>query len=187
VGAIDQHVHPARGQFPHEVRHGKHQRGGARHVVEHRQAGAPSHRLEHGLDNFTRSAQGKRDPHSDYPGSRLPRGLQEHVVAGIVIVAGGEQLIAAPQLERPRHGVNTGRGVVDEDQVARSHSDEAGHLRPSRFQPLLIMPPEELHGSRFHFLPQPGLQFQDRLRTGAERAVVQEHRSLRQRPVPAKV
>jgi hypothetical protein len=168
MGAIDQHVHPARGQFPGELRHGKHQRGGARHVVEHRQAGARSHRLEHRLDNFIRPAQGKRDSHRDHPGAHLPRGLQEHVVTGIVIVAGGKQLIAAAQLERAQHGVDAGRGVGDEDQVSRSCSDEAGHLRPSRFQPLLVVPPEELHRRSFHFLPQPSLQCQDRLRTGAE-------------------
>jgi hypothetical protein len=47
------------------------------------------------------------------------------------------------------------------------------------------MPPEKLHWRRFHFVPQLGLQLQDVLWAGAERAVVQEHLSRRQGPVMA--
>jgi hypothetical protein len=107
-------------------------------------------------------------------------------VAGIVVVVGGEQLIAAAQLERARNGVNAGGGVGDEDQVARASADEAGYLGAGGFQAVLVMPPEKLDGSRFHFLTQLGLQGQDRLWASAEGAVVQEHRARRQRPVPAK-
>src|SRR2546426_764225 len=82
-------------------------------------------------------AQGKGRPRTREFGAGASGGLGKGVATGIVIVVGGEQFVAATEMERAHDCVDCGGGVGDKDQLLRARPDKAGQGGAGRLQTLL--------------------------------------------------
>ena len=93
---------------------------------------------------------------------------------GAVLVVGQQDLVAAPELDAPRHRVEPGRHVRNEpDVVSRRRADVAGDALPDPRQPGGEPAGEEQHRFELELAPELVLGLEDGARHGAEAAVVE--------------
>ena len=105
-------------------RDGQDERRRAGHVIDHREARALGDRAHDRVEDLGVAREREGDLRDDHLRAAAPRGFEQHVAAGVVIVARGEQLVARLQVERAHHGVHAGRRVLHEDQVVALAAEE---------------------------------------------------------------
>ena len=156
-------------------------------MIDHREAGTRSNRPEDSLGDLAGALDRERNFSQTNPGAVALGDLNEGIAAGIVILVRGEDLVARPETNGPANGVHGGGGVGDKCHIAGAGTDKPGQFLARGLETFLVSPPEKLDRFRLHLTAQFGLEFQDLLRAGAERAVVQKGDAGRQQPVLAEL
>ncbi len=100
---------------------------------------------------------------------------------------GGEQLVAALEVERAQHGIEAGGGIRHEGQVVRIGAHERSKLASRRVQGRLEVMGEEEDRLGLHPFAPRLLGGEHRARSGTVRAVVEEGDGRVQGPVPCEL
>ncbi len=173
VGAVDEGENARFSCTAAEFRQGKNQGGGGRDVAQLEHPRSGSDLSPDALDELLR-LKGQGDRHGEIAGAGTAADVMPCVVAGAVLVIGGENLVPRHQRERPGHGVDAAGGVRDVDQIFGPGSDVAGEHLSRLSQQLGGAASQKLHGVFLH-RSLPFLEDgENLLRTGAEGAVVQK-------------
>ena len=138
---IDQSFHAARLEFANDFCDRKNQGRIAGDVIDHGKTGAASYDPHNRFNHFISMLQRKGDACDNQPGPGASSDLCERVVAGIVIVVGGEQLIAPTEIQRANDGIDCSGCVGGEHQVASASADEFREFNTGRFEPFLVATP----------------------------------------------
>ena len=183
VRAVDQRVDPALRQRGNQLLHRQHQRRGRRDVVEHRQTGSRRDGAHHGRHHRIRRFERERNLRHDHAGAAARRHVVKRVAHGVVLMVGGQQLVARLEAQRAQHRIDPGGGVGDERQVIGPGTDEGTQRGSGRVQRRLEPLDHEANGLVLQLEPPRGLSLQHHARGGAVRAVVQEVDARIERPV----
>ncbi len=174
VRAVDEDVDPACLQFGADPRHREDQRRRAGHVIDEREPGARGDRGEDGVGHVVGAVERERDPRDHDPCAGTLGDPVEGVLARVVGVVGGEQLVAGVEAERAQDRVHARRRVGDEDQILGVRVDEVGERAPGGVEPGLELAIEERDRAVLENGAQPRLLGLDGARAGTKRAMVEK-------------
>ena len=187
VGAVDERLDSTLAQGRHDALERENQARRAGDVVDQHEPGPRGHAAEDRVDHRVRGGERKRDAHHHDPRARAASRVAERVVRGVVLVIGHDELVASREVERAQDRIDSRSRVGDESQVVRVGAHEPAQLGPRRIHPPLPVAGHEVDGLPLELGPQLLLRFQDRLRAGTERAVVEEGHGGVERPVAGEV
>ena len=165
---VDEHRDAPRLQDRDEPLHGKDERGRARHVADERQPCPGRHCPQDALHDIVRAIDGERNPRQHDPGTGVSRADPQRIERRVVLVVGGEKLVARADPERAEDRRNAGGRVRHEREVVRVRADEGADRGPSSGEPVVQTAGEEGHRVRFHLRAEGLLGGKDAARAGAE-------------------
>jgi hypothetical protein len=187
MGAVDERVDASLGERGNQPFDGQAQRGRAGDVADHGQLGA---RADSGHDCLVRLVGGRqREGHlrNDDPGAMAASDLGERVEHRVVLVVGGQDLVADVEGQRLDDGVDAAGRVGQPGQVGWLRAEQLGQRLARAVEPLLELVVEEAHRLALHPRAQLGLRLEHHPRRGTERTVVEERDLWIECPVAAKV
>ena len=143
-------------------------------MIEQHEPRSRRDRGQHRLGQYVRAPRGKRHVGDHHPGARLLRHEAQRVGAGVVAVAGGEQLVTRREVERAEHRVDAGGGVGDEDEIVTLRADELREPRAGHLAQRLELAHHEAHGLGLELIAKLTLLFEHHARRRPEAAVIEE-------------
>jgi hypothetical protein len=172
--AVDERIDSAIREGAHDPGNRDDECGRARYVADHREARPIGRRVEQPRDDVVLGYGRERQPRDDDARAVARGHMSGDVQDRVVLVVGGEDLVAGLEPERPQDRVHAAGGVRDQPEVIGVRPDERADRRPD-----LGERPVELSGQELDRLalepvaPRP-LSVEDRRRTCAIRPVVEK-------------
>ena len=174
VGAVHDHVDPARLQFAHQPTHRENERGGARDVADEAHAGLFGHARHDRVRRLVRRAEGKGQLCAHDRGAPAACDCIGVVLARKIFMRVDQHLVAGLDSQVHQRDRHARRRVGHEHQVARLAPDQRRQIRASRVQSGCQTLDEEPHRLGFHASAPLGLHVQHVRRARAVRTMIQE-------------
>ena len=174
MGAVDHHPDATGFELGGEGFDGETEPRCAGDVVEKDKAGAVGDGMEERRLDLCRGGDREGDLCDDEAGARAVSGLLQDVAAGVVDVAGGEQLVARCEAERGNDRGHRGGGVCQQRKVAGRGADEGCERVAGAVEQRLQVTKHEGYGLLLHEVAERLLSGQQEAGCCAVGAVVEE-------------
>ena len=174
MGSVHETVNPAAFEVGHQLGDREHQRCGARDRAHHGEARSRGHALQDRGEHVVRSVNRKGHPRNDNACAIAVGGESQRIDGCVVLVVRRQQLVIGREPQRAEHGVDAGRGVLDEREVLRVSTKERSKLGASAIEKSFQVIVEEAAGPALETIAQLLLGAKDDPRARSKRAVIEE-------------
>src|SRR6266566_6440100 len=143
-------------------------------ALTHGEARSRGHALQDRGEHVVQSVNRKGHPRNDNACAIAVGGESQRIDGCVVLVVRRQQLVTGRETQRAEHGVDAGRGVLDEREVLRVSTKERSKLGASAIEKSFQVIVEEAAGPALETIAQLPLGAKDDPRARSKRAVIEE-------------